>query len=107
MNNLIHTFINYKYIMLWILPDNLCFYIGLITVVWTFVKIIYKFLLPPLNLFKRYKGGWAVVTGGSDGIGLGFCEELARMNFNICVISRNKAKIDNVCQQLKQINPDI
>lgn len=32
---------------------------------------------------------WAVVTGGSDGIGLAFCHELAEQGFNICLISRN------------------
>lgn len=41
------------------------------------------------------------MTGGSDGIGLGFCEELAKLGFNVCCISRNKSKIDGVLARLK------
>ena len=33
------------------------------------------------------------MTGGSDGIGLGFCEEFAGLGFNICMIARNKEKM--------------
>jgi len=29
---------------------------------------------PSKNLFKRYGGGWAVVTGASDGIGKAYAE---------------------------------
>lgn len=54
------------------------------------LKFVSRFILPPLDLYSRYGGGWAVVTGGSDGIGQGFCEELAKLGFNICVISRTK-----------------
>ena len=47
------------------------------------------------NLQKRYgENSWAVITGGSDGIGFGFCEELASQGFNICMISRNGEKIN-------------
>ena len=49
------------------------------------------------NLYQRYGGAvgdtWAVVTGGSDGIGLEFCNELAKEGFNICIIARNEEKI--------------
>ena len=38
---------------------------------WVLVKII----LPEKNYLERYgANSWVVVTGGSDGIGLGFCE---------------------------------
>jgi 17beta-estradiol 17-dehydrogenase / very-long-chain 3-oxoacyl-CoA reductase len=47
------------------------------------------------NLGDRYNQGdsWAVVTGGSDGIGEQFCKDLANQGFNICVIARNEEKI--------------
>jgi hypothetical protein len=60
--------------MLWILPDWLCFYLGFFTILLTIIQFILRFIKPPYNLQKRYGGGWAVVTGGSDGIGLGFCQ---------------------------------
>jgi len=41
--------------------------------------------------FNAYgcKGSWAVVTGGSDGIGLAMCKKLAKEGFNIVIVARN------------------
>ena len=37
--------------------------------------IRFKYLLFPNDLIPKYgSNSWAIVTGGSDGIGLGFCE---------------------------------
>jgi len=36
-----------------------------------------------------YGEGWALVTGATDGIGKGFCEELATRGYNVCVFGRN------------------
>jgi short-subunit dehydrogenase len=35
-----------------------------------------------------------VVTGGSDGIGFEICQQLAKQGFNICIVARNKNKIE-------------
>ena len=57
------------------------------------------------DLMKKYGQGsgasYAVVTGGSDGIGLELCHQFARQGFNICMISRNKAKMEEKVNQLK------
>ena len=47
--------------------------------------------------FKKYNKGdsWAVVTGGSDGIGLEICHQMAAAGFNICIISRTTSKIES------------
>lgn len=54
---------------------------------------VFKFILPLPKLLKRYckEDGqtWAVVTGATDGIGLGFCEVLTKLGFNLVLISRN------------------
>jgi len=34
-------------------------------------------LSPKKDLIKRWGKGWAIVTGSTDGIGKGFCLELA------------------------------
>ena len=44
---------------------------------------------------RRDGSSWAVVTGGSDGIGLEMCHQLADQGFNICIMSRSKDKIDS------------
>ena len=52
---------------------------------------------------KEYgkKDCWAVVTGGSDGLGLAYCQELALKSFNICIISRNEEKIKEKLKELR------
>ena len=47
------------------------------------------------------RSAYAVVTGGSDGIGLEMCHQLAEQGFNICIISRSKQKIDIKLQEIK------
>lgn len=56
--------------------------------------LVTQFIRRPHNLRKRYgAGAWAVVTGGSDGIGRGFAVELAKDGFSICLISRDIDKL--------------
>ena len=43
---------------------------------------------------------WAVVTGGSDGIGFAMCQNLAEQGFNVCIVARNQDKMN---QKLKII----
>ncbi|KAF4549368.1 Very-long-chain 3-oxoacyl-CoA reductase-like protein [Elsinoe fawcettii] len=61
--------------------------------------------LRPYNLSKYKSGGkgepWALVTGSSDGIGLGFAEELASQGFNVILHGRNKDKLEKVKDQLR------
>ena len=65
------------------------------TILCEFYKIFASFRNSP---YKRYYNldTYAVVTGASDGIGKGFCEELAKLNFNICLVGRNLVKLQNV-----------
>ena len=48
-----------------------------------------------INCFDKYghKNTWALVTGGSDGIGLEISQQLARQGFNILMIGRDRAKM--------------
>ena len=58
---------------------------------------------------KEYgrEGAYAVVTGGSDGIGLELCNQLAAEGFNIFMISRSKEKCDEKLRELKEKYPKI
>jgi 17beta-estradiol 17-dehydrogenase / very-long-chain 3-oxoacyl-CoA reductase len=55
------------------------------------------------NLLKRYGGrdSWAVVTGGSDGIGEQYCRDLAQQGFNICIVGRNEQKMKVKLEDIK------
>ena len=60
--------------------------------------------LRPYNLSKYKQGGkgepWALVTGASDGIGVGFAEELASQGFNVILHGRNEQKLQGVKERL-------
>jgi 17beta-estradiol 17-dehydrogenase / very-long-chain 3-oxoacyl-CoA reductase len=65
----------------------------------------YYHFLKPYNL-QKYKEGvigspWALVTGASDGIGLGFAEELASQGFNVILHGRNAQKLQTVSSTLQ------
>ena len=61
------------------------------------------YLLP--KLFKNDKwlksmGDWAIVTGCTHGIGLGYAKELAKKGINLILISRNDALLEKVSTSL-------
>lgn len=44
----------------------------------------------------------ALVTGGSSGLGYAISEELLKRSIPICIIGRNKMKLEGVCEELKK-----
>jgi len=55
----------------------------------SFLYGFYKhFIRQRRNLFQRYGGGWALVTGSSYGIGETLSYEFAKAGFNIILMSR-------------------
>lgn len=50
---------------------------------------------------------YALVTGGSEGLGLELCDQLALQGFNIVLLSRNQEKIDSKIEILRQKHPAI
>jgi 17beta-estradiol 17-dehydrogenase / very-long-chain 3-oxoacyl-CoA reductase len=84
-------------------PIKYFFYAYLIFVFIKIVLFIYKnFIRKRHNLQLRYGGKdtWAMITGATDGIGRGFCEELAREGFNIILVSRTLDKLQKVAQEI-------
>lgn len=60
------------------------------------------------SLIDRYgANSWAVVTGSSEGLGKGYCEELASRGFNIVFISRSKQKLQQVQEEFQKKFPTI
>jgi len=50
---------------------------------------------------KRYEGGWAVITGATNGIGKGFAQALAEKGFNIVIIGWNQELMNEVSKELE------
>ena len=46
-------------------------------------------LFPRRNLYGRYGGGWALVTGASDGLGKSYARNLAKSGFNVVLMARD------------------
>jgi short-subunit dehydrogenase len=49
---------------------------------------------------------FAVVTGGSDGIGKAYAQELARRGLNIVLIARNQDKMRKVATEIGNKNAE-
>jgi len=43
-----------------------------------------------------------MVTGGTDGIGLEICNQMAEMGFNICIVARDEKKLKQVTLGLQK-----
>jgi 17beta-estradiol 17-dehydrogenase / very-long-chain 3-oxoacyl-CoA reductase len=62
------------------------------------------FLVWPARDVRKY-GQWAVVTGATAGIGLGFAQELARRKMSVVLISRTQDKLKEAEQAIKAKSP--
>ncbi|XP_014247299.1 very-long-chain 3-oxoacyl-CoA reductase [Cimex lectularius] len=64
---------------------------------------LYHTLAPFLNFTADFKsmGTWAVVTGGTDGLGKAFAEQLAKKGIHIVLISRTKSKLEAVASEIE------
>jgi len=71
-------------------------------------KIANYLLTTESNLISRYGvDSWALVTGGSDGIGKEFAVQLARRGFNIILVARNEEKLSAVRTEITTKFPNI
>ncbi|KAJ9268171.1 hypothetical protein DTO212C5_5713 [Paecilomyces variotii] len=68
-----------------------------------FARHLYIYLRPSsLDKYRsKDKQTWALVTGASDGIGLGFAQELCRRGFNVFLHGRNREKLLGIQERLK------
>ena len=94
------------------LPENLpCFYqiFFLIGVLFSlnklyeflcFLRRIYKPRVFILNKYGPYS--YALITGGSDGIGKAFAFSLANQGFNLVLVARNLEKLESVKTEILQ-----
>jgi 17beta-estradiol 17-dehydrogenase / very-long-chain 3-oxoacyl-CoA reductase len=67
-----------------------------------------NFLGHSLGFGVKWRPGdnvWAVITGGTDGIGLQYAKQLAAKGYSIVIISRNENKLNSVAESLMKENP--
>ena len=82
-------------------------FLALISLVYILIKILFCFSSPVYVYFCGScpdfgkHGAWSVITGGTDGIGLAYAQELAKRGQNIVIISRNLEKLKDTAKQLQ------
>ncbi|PVE43573.1 SDR family NAD(P)-dependent oxidoreductase [Limnohabitans planktonicus] len=52
--------------------------------------------------FKQRYGSWALVTGGTSGIGAALVQQLAQEGLNIVMVARNASQLDTQAEKLRQ-----
>ncbi|MDR5699124.1 SDR family NAD(P)-dependent oxidoreductase [Agromyces aerolatus] len=55
--------------------------------------------------FAEKYGPWAVVVGGSEGIGSAFANELAHRGINPILVARTQATLDEAASEIRAANP--
>lgn len=86
--------------------------IGLLTVFFFTYQLLAKLyqytLRRPLDLQARYGvQSWALITGGSEGIGQAFAQLLAEWGFNVLLLARSETKLKQTAAELRGKYPNV
>lgn len=83
------------------------FLLFVLVILWLFSRAIYLyFIRKELDLPQRYgKGTWAVITGGSEGIGRGIAFSLAKRGFKIYLLARSEKKLKESMEMIQKAFP--
>ena len=86
------------------------YYLGIITASYGLLfaaSLLYDWLRPSAipRFLRSDRDSWALVTGASDGIGFGFCQELAARGFHVILHGRNQQKLDRRASELSKEFP--
>uniref|UniRef100_A0A182F4M8 Steroid dehydrogenase n=1 Tax=Anopheles albimanus TaxID=7167 RepID=A0A182F4M8_ANOAL len=66
------------------------------------VLLIHRFKVSREDSLVQKYGPWAVITGGSDGIGKAYAHYLAQKGMKVLLVARNAAKLSNVAQEITE-----
>lgn len=58
--------------------------------------------LNPMGKLKEKYGGWALVTGSSQGIGKGFARRLAAEGFNVVLTARGLERLEEAAREMRE-----
>ncbi len=56
----------------------------------------------PLSAFKGRYGSWAVIAGGSDGIGAAFAHQVAAQGINVVLLARRRDVLDECADSVRR-----
>jgi 17beta-estradiol 17-dehydrogenase / very-long-chain 3-oxoacyl-CoA reductase len=67
---------------------------------------IWKYLRPLPNFKALYPSSWAIITGGTSGIGLAIAHELAKNGLNLILLARNSENLQQTAETLMSTYPN-
>lgn len=68
----------------------------------------YKYYQQQMKDFKnKYGNGYIIITGGTEGLGKSYAEELASLGYDLIIISRNSEKLSKIKEELMKKNVNI
>ena len=59
-----------------------------------------------VDLMKKY-GPWALIAGGSEGVGAEFARQLAAFGFNLVLVARKPAPLEHTAQKCRDIGATV
>ncbi|BES92118.1 short chain dehydrogenase [Nesidiocoris tenuis] len=74
--------------------------LAFVVVCWPLVKFLMR-RLNAVEIDVKKLGGWAVVTGATDGIGKAFADHFASQGLNVVLVSRSQEKLDDVAARIR------
>lgn len=77
----------------------------LIIIIVKIVKFLWiSFIAKDFQWFKTDSNQqiWALITGSTDGIGLCYAKEMAKLGYNLILISRNEFKLNKTKEEIKE-----
>ncbi|CCW63157.1 unnamed protein product [Phytomonas sp. EM1] len=94
---------------IWAAFCYICGWIGLLSMLTYLIGVCLQWisLKIPQNLRKKYKAEWAVVTGGSSGIGKAISEKLAMQGINVVLVALGDAMLDKTFEELTKRFPSV
>lgn len=81
--------------------------VGLVSFGSYLAVVLAQVLAGPQNLKKKYAADWALVTGGSSGIGLAIAEKLADQGVNVVLVALDDALLHSSHLSLQQRWPQL
>jgi len=93
--------------LLFTLSLYVCSLVGFLGIVTLFLPGFLHICLFPQNLKKKYNAEWAIVTGGSSGIGKSIVERLCQQGINVIIVAVPEKVLDETTAEMTSRFPDV